>query len=754
MGLEVKVGNSILGLDTGAFGIGGSGAVVHPATMFGNVGFLGGQETTGSYQPLISFYDGTGTQPVNNVFSFELDSVPVQVTFTAGLAGAAQPTPLGLVGTASSVLDQIVTAMASVPGYPWGGTDLATAKAAIIAARMVVLEGAGFRLTGTKTDEQARLVIGTGSANAVLGFGAGATALRSLVETKQLASALNNHQIGSSFTSWLTDPTAVPGGGTYTFVRYGLATTVEDASGAEYLFVQDAPALAASLGTSSSVEVFNPSPNLKNALFYGTGLTAEEGDGAMGDPALDGFYVISNNALGSGSENTSVLNNGVGQDGIVGQTYRDNVTGLTFTILPRGWSTDKVGPWISYPTSNATFRVKCSSTFTCDANIPNRALPGLELKVSNTVNVAVGDTAAVQTFERSGVEPAIGDLYYVSYIYTKQDFTTQFYTKMSAVENAFGAITPDNPASLGAYLAMTNGAVLVGVKQVQKESGSQQASLTSYRAAVEELEGVLPGFVSPDIIVPMRGDSLDLYQILRRSCDKMSSIRYKSERTAIVGTAAGTLPRDVMSWAQTLASSRMRIVYPDMVTITIQDNLGNLKEYLADGTFMAAALAGSVASPNVDVATPWTGRRLVGFTQLARVLDTVEANQIAQKGVTILEDKPSYLRVRHGLTTDMTNVLTRLPTITMIADEVQRQSRNVLESFIGIKFLPGVLSQIEGRLSMMLKGLVAAQIISAFTGVKANVAADDPTTAEVSAAYSPIFPLLYIIVSYSLRASN
>jgi hypothetical protein len=97
--------------------------------------------------------------------------------------------------------------------------------------------------------------------------------------------------------------------------------------------------------------------------------------------------------------------------------------------------------------------------------------------------------------------------------------------------------------------------------------------------------------------------------------------------------------------------------------------------------------------------------------------------------------------------------LTKLPTIVLIADEVQKQARSVLEQFIGIKFLPGVISQIEGRLSMMLRALVQAQIITAYMGVKANVAADDPTVAEVEAYYSPVFPLLYIIVTFHLRSS-
>jgi hypothetical protein len=209
----------------------------------------------------------------------------------------------------------------------------------------------------------------------------------------------------------------------------------------------------------------------------------------------------------------------------------------------------------------------------------------------------------------------------------------------------------------------------------------------------------------------------------------------------------------VIYTAGQLADTRMRVVYPDMATISIQDATGVSKEYLVDGPFLASALTGQIVSPNTDVATPWTGRRLVGFNQLARQLDAVEQNQIAVKGVTVLEDRPPYIRVRHGLTTDMTNTLTKLPTIVLIADEVQKRARGVLEQFIGIKFLPGVLSQIEGRLAMMLKSMVQAQIISAYTGIKANVSPDDPTVAEVEAYYSPVFPLLYLVLTFHLRSS-
>ena len=143
---------------------------------------------------------------------------------------------------------------------------------------------------------------------------------------------------------------------------------------------------------------------------------------------------------------------------------------------------------------------------------------------------------------------------------------------------------------------------------------------------------------------------------------------------------------------------------------------------------------------------------MVGPTQLARSLDAVQQNQIAVAGVTVLTDKPPFIQVRHGLTTDMTNVLTKTPTVRLIADHVQQQSRATLDQFIGMKFLPGILSQIEGRLAKMMQTLVKQQIIAIYTGLKAQVDPEDPTTANVEAYYQPVFPLLYIVLTFHLRS--
>lgn len=737
-------GNTKAGLTNGDFGVAGFQATIQPASLAGRIGVAGGQSAV-TGQPQVTFFDGTGATPANNVLRFTLDGVAVEVTFTASAAGTA--TDIGPAsGTGNgSVCDQILAAIGTLPGTPFG--NAATA----FAAGVVLSEGAGFRITSQTSGPTSQVIIGTGSANAPLGLTAGTTATRSSVSAKLLASALNGNR-EDSFDNFLLDMSLSQGGGTPMFMSLGYAWVVEDSAGSEYLFLQ-----SRSTGTGSVITVRDPVVGgvvTDSWLFSGTGINARNLDGAVGEAGLSGFFVTSNVANGSGSANDSLLNDGVGSDGVVGQTYRDPVTGLTFTILPQNFHDNPNGPWQAYPTgATATFRIQVSRTHTTDANLPRTSIPGFELKVSNTLDIGVGDTAKLQTFERGGEEPAIGDVYYATYVYTKESYNTAYFTKLSSIEAAYGSISSENPVTLAAFLASLNGAVLIGIKQVPKAVGSNYASVETYRDAIVSLEGVQPGQVNPDIIIPLRGDSTDLFTLLKKSNEIQSSIRYRAERTSIIGMSSGSDPVAAQNLAQTLNSDRMRMVYPDTAIISLTDAFNRTREELVDGPMLAAALAGSVVSPNLDVATPWTGRNLVGFVQLGRRLDAVEMNQTAQKGVTILEERPPFLRVRHGFTTDISNILRKTPTVRLIADEVQRQARAVLANFIGIKFLPGVLSQIEGRLAMMFKSLVAQQIITAYTGIKATVAPDDPTVAEVEAFYQPVFPLLYIVLTFHLRAS-
>lgn len=725
-------GSSLVGLSATEKGYAGLRGTVMEPTLASEVGLGGGQDATG--QPIVTFFQSGGTTPRNNIFAFTFDGTPVSLEFTdaAGVAiipGASADVPLGPITDVNSVLGQIAAAMTA--------QGLSTTDT-------ILQEGAGIRFRGVLQSAPASIVMGSESANSVLGFSDGAEVYRTVLTPAVLASALMSHSQATAISAMLDWPGAAAA--TY-FTAMALAKVVEDGAGADYLYLQS----IGTPGTASSI-AFAAAPTASVTLPV-TGLGVDAGDGNVGEDAIDGYYVTSSSVTGSGTANTSLLNSGTGQDGQVGQTYRDTVTGLVFTILPREGGA-------SYPTGGtATLTFSVRTTVTSDGNTPVNTIPGLQLYVSNTSGVGVGDTAIVQTFEQGGAQPAVGDVYYVSYDYRKQDFSPQLFTKMSSIEAAYGSKSPNHPVTLASYLALTNGAVLIGIKQVQKDTDSDAdgvndaASEDAYIAAIDALEGGLPGGIYLDVLVPLKGDSLTLYNYILKHCDIQSSIRYRAERTCIGGFSAGTEPREAGADAQALDGTRMRLVYPDMATLTLSRADGTSDSYLVDGTYLASAVTGSTVSPTIDVATPWTGMRLFGFDQLGRILDAVQQNQVAVKGITVLEDKPPVIRIRHGLTTDMKNVLTKTPTVITIADEVQRQARATLDRFIGTKFLPGVTSTIEIQLATALKQLMEANIIAAYTGVSANVDEEDPTVANVEAYYQPIFPLLYIVVTFNLRSS-
>jgi hypothetical protein len=90
--------------------------------------------------------------------------------------------------------------------------------------------------------------------------------------------------------------------------------------------------------------------------------------------------------------------------------------------------------------------------------------------------------------------------------------------------------------------------------------------------------------------------------------------------------------------------------------------------------------------------------------------------------------------------------------VTQIADFVQQSARATLDVFIGTKFLASRTNDVEVSLTAMFNSLVQAEIVGAFTGIAANVDPDDPTILQVAAFYQPVFPLLYIEVTFNLRA--
>ncbi len=558
------------------------------------------------------------------------------------------------------------------------------------------------RLTSTTNDSKSALLILDGTANPVLGFLDNASASQVFVTAQEVVNALL---------------------ATVNFTNNGVAY-VDTINGSNYVTIE-----SLATGSAGSSIVFTDGANSAFNSTTGIGLTAGT-DGDIGENARDNFTVTSNNAQGSAGT------------GFPGQTYTDEVTGLRFTVLPATTGSYDDG---------GSFTMPVSPTFVVDPSRPFLAVPGLELVVANTVDVGVNDTATVQTFNPGGVEPQIGDFYYITYNFMKQDFSTRLFRSIKSIEQNFGQVSAENRASLASYLAINNGALLVGIKQVLKAPNSNQATDKAFLDALDELKQPLPGNIKPNIIVPL-STSPTVYARLVQHVETQSSIRNQAERMGFLGFASGTSPTSAQTIARSLNSNRIVVFYPDASVITLTDAVGQTFDSLVDGTFFAAAVSGAVVAPSIDVATPYTRRRINGFSRIPRILDPVEANQTAGAGITLLEDLQPLIRIRQGLTTKMDTPITRLPTVTQIADHVQQQSRIVLDAFVGTKFLASRTNEVNVSMTGLFKQLVQAEIVGAFSGIASAIDANDPTILRFQAFYQPIFPLLFLVLTFNLRA--
>lgn len=574
-------------------------------------------------------------------------------------------------------------------------------------AEIVALSGRGTNkgklvLMSQTNDVTSSVMVGIGTANSKLGLVNSSSAFRKQPMPVDIAGALNSNTYFIS--SAISRESTSPGLGSFLLIdslTTGLASTLSFVGTANTAFVED------------------------------TGIGIAPGEsGDVGESTKSGFRVSS-----------SAGNSGSSGVGIPGQTYTDSQTGLRFTVLPLS-----VGDY----SSGGSFTLNVSSTFTCDANIPWRAIPGAEVTVFNTTNVGTDSTAIFSTYGRSGAEPQIGDVYYVSYDYAKTDLTTGLYRDLKKIQANFGPPTPSYPLSLGARLALLNGAVLIGLKQVVRAENSSQASVVSYTEAIDEQRKPITGNVKPDVITPLATDP-QVFAFLNQHCVFMSAPRQEGERTGIVGTAAGTSSLGIQSIAKSLLSEMMVVTYPDVYVISTIDDQGNAVDQVVDGSFMAASLAGACCNPSVDVATPWTRRYIQGFKRVGRVLDPTESNQIAVAGVTVMEQVDIGIRVRHGLTTRMDTVITRTPSVTLIIHHVQQSMREVLDPFVGQKFSASLLKSSEGVLVGLFGNLISQQIVSSVAGISVTVDEDDPTIMRTESIYVPVFPLEYILSSLQIR---
>ncbi len=368
---------------------------------------------------------------------------------------------------------------------------------------------------------------------------------------------------------------------------------------------------------------------------------------------------------------------------------------------------------------------------------------------------------AVTTITRdAGGVIVSGVVVYVSYEYTDSAFYEPYLSSdWDEIQSRYGTAIVNgsvtSPLSLGAKIVMENGAkeiICVPTKGSTATSVTSAQIATAY-ATLDSRDDVgvvvpLPVGISGTDLTP--GDTADIGLDLKSHVETATASGLY--RVGVFGFDTGA-DRSYDDVATNTASKRVVLAYPGPMewyngyTNSIME-LGSM--------YLACAYAGMMASRQAQI--PITRKDVRSFASIpARVrsaMTPAALNTLADAGVAITEQRSDgRLVVRHGVTTDPTNVLTREVSIVRAKDSLIRLV-NLSVDRSGIVGSP-MNGESAVRLRSIVEGALAqavqSQIIVNFSNLSVRVAPGDPTALEVKFAYQPAYPLNKVMISFSIN---
>jgi hypothetical protein len=181
------------------------------------------------------------------------------------------------------------------------------------------------------------------------------------------------------------------------------------------------------------------------------------------------------------------------------------------------------------------------------------------------------------------------------------------------------------------------------------------------------------------------------------------------------------------------------------------------KPKVLGGQYMAAAVAGKSVSQ--IAAMPLTRKVIQGFTgpEVDDVTREGEKSTESSVGLMVVEKtRRGQVQVRHGVTTDPTDLLTAEWSIIGQQDVMVYRIRDYLEAdgLIGMPIYDTTLVQVKASAEAALVALQRDGVIVGFQNLKVRQLATHPDVVEVRYEWKPAYPLNYILVRYSVWVMN
>lgn len=346
-----------------------------------------------------------------------------------------------------------------------------------------------------------------------------------------------------------------------------------------------------------------------------------------------------------------------------------------------------------------------------------------------------------------------GDTLEVSYAYVDENYFDPYsFYDYDDVRDAYGA--PFDAAgnlqselTLAAKFAFQNGAQRVICVAVDP-SAPDTPTLADYEDAL----GRLRDESDISVIVPATGTQ-QIQSLVVAHVNQQSRNRY--ERRAIVGrdgtgTAVSSAQR--ITDAQGMRNSRVAMVSPATMRYFAPELN---KEILLGGQFLAAAAAGISVSQNP--ALPLTRRQVVGFADVGEKLAESQKNLESQSGLMVIEKtRSNSVRVRHGVTTNPQDTLTREWSVVGQEDAMVYRLREYLDNdrLIGDIIDELTMVNVKASADAALSSLQRDRIIRGYRDLKVRQVETQPDVIEIRYEWLASLPLNYLLVRYSLNVTS
>lgn len=377
------------------------------------------------------------------------------------------------------------------------------------------------------------------------------------------------------------------------------------------------------------------------------------------------------------------------------------------------------------------------------------------------VRISVGDDVTANTRDDTYTISRVVDgghidpeeTVFVEYNYTDTDYFNVYnFYSYDDIRDFYGPPFASDGSiaselSLAAFFAMKNGASTVMTVAVDPED-PESPVVGDYSNALDKLRDE----DQIAIVVPATGTST-LFPLVQQHVTTQSENKY--ERRAIVGldgstTAYSSSQRIVV--ANTLSERRMILVSP----AKFQYFAPELNKYVTvGGQFIAAALAGITVKNNAS--WPLTRKILTSFTDVLETQRDGEKMAEAQAGLCVVEkNKRSQIWVRHGVTTDPTDIFTKEWSLVGQEDVMVYRIRDFLDAdgLIGQPILPETIINTKASADTALQTLVRDKIIVGYRELSVRQISTLPDVLEVRFEWRPSYPLNYIVISYSVDTTT